>query len=180
MNTKDREAIVDALKDAILREELPNREVARLLNFHPCYISMANNPNTWDQIGRHVWERLEEWYLNREKLSEFKIPEGEEIWQPKPKTQKDEWLKVAKTEALKLKKADPVKTKLPKITRVKSCVKEVIVIKEPDIIKALPSLPPEEKVLPQEQAYNIDTARLKVALDIEINLVVNGHRIKLV
>lgn len=170
MNTKDREVIVDALKDAILREELPNRDAAKFLNFHPCYISMANNPKMWDSMGKFSWQRLEEWFLTRDKLSAFKIPDGEEIWKPKEKAEK---VKEAINPLVnKDKKTLPV---IPIESHIEGEDIAAVLVKK----KVTPLPPIKDKILHPE--YSMDTARLKVALDIEINLVVglNGQKVRL-
>jgi hypothetical protein len=86
----DKKAISAALIEQMNREELHTREAARFLNINPCYISMAKNENSWDAMGLKVWYRLNDWYVSNGKLSEFVIPEGEEIWQPKAKPVKPE------------------------------------------------------------------------------------------
>ena len=65
MSTINRKQISDALKEAMNREELHTRDAARALNLHPCYISMAQNPNSWDAMGKAPWVRLEEWINTR-------------------------------------------------------------------------------------------------------------------
>jgi hypothetical protein len=85
MSIIDKKSISGALKEAMAREDLNTRAVAKALNLNPCYISMCQNPNSWDSMGKAPWVRLEEWAVTRDKISEFKIPEGEEIWKPKEK-----------------------------------------------------------------------------------------------
>lgn len=80
----DKKAIQEHLLEAIDREEMHSRQVALCLNLNPCYISMAKNEKSWDAMGAKAWERLAEWHQTRLPLSEFRIPEGEEIFVPKP------------------------------------------------------------------------------------------------
>lgn len=72
-----------ALKKALSSEHLWSRDAAKFLNLNPVYISMMLNPKTFDKCGATAWTRLNEWFLTNEPLSDFRIPDGEEIWQPK-------------------------------------------------------------------------------------------------
>lgn len=89
MTTDDKKEIVSALKEHIDREELHTREVAKYLNLNPIYISLAKNEKQWDALSRAAWERLEEWFLTRSPVKDFRIPEGEEIYKPKEKSPKE-------------------------------------------------------------------------------------------
>lgn len=60
MNTINRKEISEALKEAANREDLHTREIAQKLNLMPCYISMAQNPKSWDSMSKAAWVRLEE------------------------------------------------------------------------------------------------------------------------
>jgi regulator of replication initiation timing len=83
MSTINRKEISEALVEALNKENIHTREAARLLNLNPVYVSMAKNPNSWDHLGITAWTRLEDWLFTRGPLSEYKIPEGEEIYKPK-------------------------------------------------------------------------------------------------
>lgn len=92
MSTINKKEISEVMIEAMNREELNTRAVAQHLNLNPCYISMAKNPNHWDTMGITAWRRLQDWLDTRGKISEFKIPEGEEIFVPKsyvPKAKKE-------------------------------------------------------------------------------------------
>lgn len=86
MTPQDKKEISEALIEAMNKENLHTRGVAEKLNLNPSYISMAKNPNYWDSMGKLAWERLEKWLDSRLKISEFQIPEGEELWKPNKKT----------------------------------------------------------------------------------------------
>jgi len=93
MNPKDKKQISDALREAMAREELHTGQAAKYLNLNPAYVSMALNEKSWDAMGKTPWLRLEEWHNERQKLSEFVIPDGEAIYVRPPKKQKDEEVK---------------------------------------------------------------------------------------
>jgi len=83
MNPASRQMIMEALREAMSKEELHTRGAAQALNLNPCYVSMALNPKSWDSMGKAAWIRLTNWYNTREPLGSFQIPDGEEIWKPK-------------------------------------------------------------------------------------------------
>lgn len=87
MSTINKQQISDALREAMNRENLHTRETAQKLNLNPCYISMSQNPKSWDSMGKTAWLRLEDWHVTRGPIGEFVIPEGEEIWKPKEKAE---------------------------------------------------------------------------------------------
>lgn len=88
MTTNDKEHIMNELRAAMSREELHTRQVAKCLNLMPAYISMALNPKSWDSMSKAAWSRLEEWYLSRDKITSFQIPEGEALYVVKEKVYK--------------------------------------------------------------------------------------------
>jgi hypothetical protein len=147
MELNDKKIMAEHLRDAMNREDLSTREAARCLNLAPYYLSMSQNENSWAAMGRSPWERIEQWHNTREKLTSFRIPEGEEIWKPKEKS------------------VDP-----PKKSPV---IKEKVAVE-----KNAEDLPGVIEIK-HSQAYSPEIQRLKVALDIEINLTVNGQKVQL-
>lgn len=79
---------MNELRASMSREELHTRQVAKCLNLMPAYISMALNPKSWDSMSKAAWSRLEEWYLSRDKITSFQIPEGEALYVVKEKVYK--------------------------------------------------------------------------------------------
>jgi hypothetical protein len=75
----DKKAIREHLLEALNREEISNREAAKLLNIHPMYFSQIKKEEQWDGIPPSKWERFNEWHLTRCTLREFTLPEGEPI-----------------------------------------------------------------------------------------------------
>jgi hypothetical protein len=78
MTTEEKKKIVNALLEAIDREGINKRLAAKHLNLHPNYITWALNEKYWGGIGGR-WERFREWFVSQDKITEFKLPEGEEI-----------------------------------------------------------------------------------------------------
>lgn len=181
MNTINKQAISDALREAILRANLSSGQTARILNLNPCYISMAQNKKCWNSMGKASWLRLEEWINTREPLSGFVIPEGEIIWKPKEK-EKNEAVK----EAVFAKKTDEEKKEKPVNTSAVPdpafCVSRDEKLQEAYNEIARLEKEVEELVCLTKAVPDLDTSigdiiRQKLAVDIEINLVINGQRL---
>jgi hypothetical protein len=192
MSDINKKQISEALIKAMQREELHTREAAHLLNLNPCYISMAQNPNSWDAMGKASWIRLEEWFNTNSPLGLFQIPEGEEIWKPKEKTVKSEpdMLVVSSKEVSaaigKVKKTLKKEEKPPKFNYdfLKDAkfmnYKEVEAEFTDLVAREIEKL--EQKLKFMELPAVLETAdlvRSKIAIDIEINLVINGQKISL-
>lgn len=79
MNDLNKKELSETLKEHIDRESLHSREVARILNLIPAYISMARNEKSWEHLPKHAWERIADWFYTRGPLSEYKRPEGEAV-----------------------------------------------------------------------------------------------------
>ena len=178
METLNKEQISNALREAMNKEDLHTRAAAKALNLNPCYISMAQNPKSFDAMGKTAWIRLEEWFETREPLTAFIIPEGEEIWKPKekPVKEKDVTLKMdTKPTPLASKKVKDKVIKEPTYSQefVNNLLSQLADKTDKNVAH------PFEVKQPAPDQQFTDTARLKVALDIEINLVINGQKIQL-
>jgi hypothetical protein len=183
MSTINKKEISDALKTALNREELHSREAAKFLNLNPCYISMAQNPNSWDAMGKTAWLRLEAWLDTREAISVFQIPYGEEVWQPKERPAKIEAkAKSKKTEKIWHKAPGPAES-TSELTislayyeeqRKKVNAELCRLTEENEKLKDIINRSPVEKEL-----TSLPIATQKLALDIEINLLINGQKIRL-
>lgn len=191
MNSPSKKEISDALREAMNREEINTRAAAAALNLNPCYISMCLNPNSWDSMAKAAWERIEEWFYTRDLLELFSIPEGEEIWKPK---EKEEGQKGRKGEEEKEEKSGERKAESEDKREGKNVVKKAVPhdsflkIKEEKaafaegkkevdelVKKHIPQIPTHSIAAPQFT----DAVRIKVALDIEINLIVNGQKVRI-
>ena len=150
MKKELQQTISDHLNEALSREDLKTCKAAELLNLNPTYVSMAKNPKLFDSLPKMTWQRLEEWHDSRCKISEFEIPEGELIFQ----------------RAGKSNIANPDEKPKP-------------VIKKPDIPPP-PTPKPEISVNNKIMETGVaEGQKMKVILDIEINLFLNGMKINL-
>ena len=172
--------ISDHLIEALNKENLHTREAARFLNMNPCYISMARNPKSFDAISKSAWERLEVWHNTREKISDFKIPDGEEIWQPKERSaeapKKDKNVVIRNEKILETDEHSPENLDTQTSELSKEAQYELMATlknTEEKLMKA------DEYIRFIEEKHSKEAARVKVALDIEINLVVNGQKVRI-
>jgi predicted RNase H-like nuclease (RuvC/YqgF family) len=79
----EKQQIASHFNEAMDHEDLYNTQAARFLNLNPCYITWIRNEKYWSDISQAAWDRFNKWHQGREKLSEFRIPEGEVIWEKK-------------------------------------------------------------------------------------------------
>jgi hypothetical protein len=196
MNAINKKELSALLSEAISREELRTGEAARFLNLNPCYLAMMQNEKHWDSAGKAPWDRLILWKEQRCKISEFEIPEGETIYIPKPKIEKTVTDTIIKSEV----KTDPLiipkfkekpkaserenRDKPPKFNYDFLKDKKFINIKEKeaefmDFIGSIIEKKLLEFNIPMTLEKTADVNHLKVALDIEINLILNGQKVRL-
>lgn len=168
----DKLQISEHLRESLTREDLSNRQAADLIGVKPQYISMALNTKMHDSMSKEAWDRLNAWHESREKINNFTcsfeklvetsdvafISEGKK--QPETKQEKKKPVKVSKVKVKQ--KTDPDKI-------------------QAEAFKNASAMAPFS-VIPSTRREDVqftDTARLKVALDIEINLVINGQKVQL-
>lgn len=180
MNAINKKELSTLLSQAISREEIRTGDAARFLNLNPCYITMMQNEKHWDSAGKAPWDRLILWKEQRCKISEFKIPEGEEIWIPKKQM-------IIKDNQVPKFKEKPTKTinqdnKPPKFNYDFLNDPTFLNIKEKEA-EMMDRIGQEiEKIAQKFKVPAIqfaDPVRQKVAIDIEINLVINGQKVQL-
>jgi hypothetical protein len=170
MTPDEKKAISKHLKEALVNEHMWNSTAAQILNIRSEYLSMIMNPNLWNKAPQSAWDRLNEWHSSAGPISEFKIPEGKQIKEQhsikkqygKPKKEK--------------KNAEAISEHSPEnLDLVQRAAVHAESFSKPDTTYPF-GVKPEK---PTSDLQFTDTARLKVALDIEINLVVNGQKIQL-
>jgi len=101
ISLESKKEISGYLIKALDRENLSTREAAQFLNMNPIYMSMARNPKMFDSMSKAAWERLQDWMNTRDKISEYKIPELEEIYkvpEKKPRLGSEEFRPDKETE----------------------------------------------------------------------------------
>ena len=160
-------------------------EAARNLGTAANYLSMIRNTTQWHKCAKSGWEAVSLWANSGQKLSEYcpthgriAMPEDNEL---KPEVKK---LLIAETkEALKTESkrdvevkrnmyiktyADAIEEKEKRMNLIEKLEREAEKLQTP-----------VKSVIPEPGNQFTDTARLKVELDIEINLVVNGQKVKI-
>lgn len=156
MNDIAKKSASERLVKAMEFEKLGPSEVGRKLGILPQYITMAKQEKFWPKMPRSAWDRILHWVNSGETIHHYKPPielAPKEISR-RPAGEKTEQMQVTKNN-LPVYKDPP---KMPERTEAPLAVK---------------------KITPSPDVQFTDTARLKVALDIEINLVINGQKINL-
>lgn len=156
MNEIAKRSAVERLHKAMELEKISTSETARQLNILPQYLSMALNEKTWDKLSKAAWDRILFWCNSGETIRHFKIPTGEAIVQS--------W-----------KKKSSIQLPPKVIGRIATQDEAKKIIDSVDKITAPLAV---EKASPDPGQDFTDTARLKVCLDIEINLVINGQKVQ--
>ena len=151
-------SISEKLNRAIEAEHIMLTEAARNLGTAPNYLSMIRNTTQWHKCVKSGWEAVYQWANSGQKLSEYcpahgriAMPENNEL---KPEVEK------------------------AMIAEIKEALEKEAGEKPIDNMKLIAPLPVEQVTSEPGQQFT-DTARLKVELDIEINLVVNGQKVKI-
>jgi len=153
INDVAKRSAAERLVKAMQLEKMGPFDAARKLNILAQYISMSKQEKFWPKMPKSAWDRILLWCNTGETLHHFKVPNGEV-------------------------KKDDIKKKVIELPP------KEISRKPPDIVnpdeKITAPLELEvEKLSPALTQEFTDTARLKVCLDIEINLVINGQKISL-
>jgi hypothetical protein len=118
--------ISDHLVEAINHEGLHTREVAKILNTNPVYITWAKNEKYWSDISAETRDKITRWHNSRCPLSEYKFPEDEPVWQPVVKEKKEDQPKPPELPVLKTESPDPKTEK----KAVKKTIKKTIKVKK--------------------------------------------------
>ena len=151
-------SISEKLNRAIEAEHIMLMEAARNLGTAANYLSMIRNTTQWHKCAKSGWEAVYQWANSGQKLSEYcpahgriAMPENNEL-----KLEAEKWM----------------------IAQMKEKMRMVVVEKPADKVKLTAPLP-VDPITPEPEHHFTDTARLKVELDIEIYLVVNGQKVKI-
>lgn len=169
MNEIAKKATAEKLVRTMEVEGLKNKvDMGRKLGIHGNYISMILNEKTWFKCPNHAWEAVLNW-LN----SGYTLEQYAKKYPPVIKVEKSidgkKWEEVATVPEGTKNIEIPDCPILPDMDKPAEQVIRESVKTHPLTIEALQS----------KQEFT-DTARLKIALDIEINLVVNGHKVSMV
>jgi hypothetical protein len=195
MNDIAKKATMEKLLHTIEVEKLESKsEIARKLGIRSNYISMILNEKQWPHCPKSAWEGVLNWlnsgWTLRQYAEKYPAPaEVKTILVPKPieinmPTDLQEKIKEADKQMDAILK-EPVK-KHPKpypvngddIKEMHGATPDTSHPAEQIIREAVKSHPLAVEALQPKQEFT-DTARLKIALDIEINLVVNGHKVSM-
>lgn len=146
--------------DAMIAEGLTNKEAASAIGIPGNYLSMIKHPDQWPKCPAQAWVKTVNWVNSGQTLREYAVKHG------RFKPDIDE--RPAEDQPPPLEPAIRVKPEALEKRR-----KELA--KERKITAPLKV----EKAIPSPGTDFTDTARLKVCLDVEINLLVNGQKVQL-
>lgn len=149
------------LKEALLAEHMYNAKAAKYLNLIPNYITMMLNHRMWDHCPAKAWNRVEE-ALSLGKISEFKIPEGEKIVDG-VKAHKNKGNALIGSSDKQKSESNPEEQFEENVSHLSSEEKKERISNLAELV-----------------VKNTQVQRLKVALDIEITLIVNGQKVSVV
>ena len=180
-------SISEKLNRAIEAERVTLTEAARNLGTTPNYLSMIRNTTQWHKCAKSGWEAVSLWANSGQKLSEYcpahgsiAMPENNEL---KPEVKK---VLVAETKEALRAEAEAEREAEDRRNWNMKTYAEAIEEKEKrmNLIEKLEReaeklQTPVKSVIPEPGNQFTDTARLKVELDIEIYLVINGQKVKI-
>ena len=158
MNEIAKRSASERLQKAMGLEKLRPSDTARHLNILPQYVTMSKSEKYWPKMPKSAWDRILLWVNSGETLHHFKPPVE---LPPKEISRKPAEVKPEET----------VKPELDFIQPIDP---------EPEIQKGqlIQKLSKSVRINPVQQLTDTD-ARLKISLDIEINLMINGKKITL-
>ncbi|MEN6569030.1 MAG: hypothetical protein ABFC18_03355 [Rikenellaceae bacterium] len=149
MNDIAKKSAAERLIKAMELEKLGPSDTGRKLGILPQYVTMSKQEKYWPKMPKSAWDRILHWVNTGETLHHYKPP-----------------IELAPKEIAR----KPIENSR---VATEEETKKII-----DSMK-LPAPLAVEKLTPAPDVQFTDTARLKVALDIEINLVVNGQKIQI-
>ena len=170
--------ITESQKHAISEKLNRAIEASRHLGTPANYLSMIRNPMQWPRCPKSGWEAVEIWYNSGQKLSEFSVQHG--AVSPRQASElKPEVKKVLVEEMKEALKEEEVRQKAIKaIQETGKIFMDEAKKREAEKPAGYNLIIKEPQYAPDPDQQFTDTARLKVALDIEINLVVNGQKVQ--
>jgi hypothetical protein len=141
--------------DAMIAEGLTNKEAAEAIGIPDNYLSMIKHPDQWPKCPAQAWVKTVNWVNSGQTLKEYAVKHGKV--RPDPENQPAEELHPPKEKPQK--RPSSARRRYEKV--IDDYKKEQGITFDPTFPEAEP-----------------DTARLKVCLDVEINLLVNGQKVR--
>ena len=159
MNEIARKATADKFLRALEKEQLSKAEGGACIGFSAAYVSYLLNEKYWDRLGIY-WDKILAWVNSGQSLKEYSEKHGKVLPAEKP-------VKLKITTAGEL---DP--KAFPKNTIEASDIKS-----DPVLVKEAQKLKEQWDEAPWRRVPNEEVQKIRI--DIEINLVINGQKIKL-
>ena len=163
MNDIAKNSTKERLERAIEKENLLAQDVAAIFGMAPSYISWIKNPKYWDKVGDHFWDKVLAWVNSGQSLKEYSQKHGKEL--PPEKSVK---LKITTAGELNP-EAFPIQLR-----------EESANFKPVDFTPELKDkIETAERLSKHPYFSGVEEQVQKIRIDIEINLVINGQKIKL-
>lgn len=145
--------------DAMIAEGLTNKEAAEAIGIQGNYLSMIKHPDQWPKCPAQAWVKTVNWVNSGQTLKEYAVKHGKV--RPDPESQPVEEPHPPQEPVIKV-KPEVIRKRIEELANKRKITAPLKV----------------EKAEPPEGDHFTDTARLKVCLDVEINLSVNGQKVK--
>ena len=162
MNEIAKKATADKFLRALEKEQLTKAEAGACIGFTPANVSYLLNDKYWDRLGIY-WDKILAWVNSGQSLREYSEKHGKVLPPEKPVSKKI---------------IDPVAEAL-----WEQSVRNVAKEKEFKPVDFTPEMKDKidnaEKLAKHPYFSGVEEQVQKVRIDIEINLVINGQRIKL-
>jgi hypothetical protein len=75
----DKKTLARSILEACEYESLNYRQAGKLLNIPSNSFSLIKRVETYEYVSSKYWQRISEWAKSRQKISQFVIPDSEEI-----------------------------------------------------------------------------------------------------
>ena len=160
MNDIAKKATADKFLRALEKEQLSKAEAGACIGVTPGQVSCYFNEKYWAKLGIIYWDKLLAWANSGQSLKEYSEKHGKVLPAEKP-------VKLKITTAGEL---DP--KAFPKNTIEASDIKS-----DPVLVKEAQKLKEQWDEAPWRRVPNEEVQKIRI--DIEINLIINGQKIKL-
>ena len=178
MNEIAKKATADKFLRALEKEQLSKAEVGACIGVTPGQVSYYFNEKYWAKLGITYWDKLLAWVNSGQSLKEYSQKHGKVLPQEKPVKLKITTAGELDPKAFPEKKKiiDPLAEALWQKS-VDNVAKEKQELEEKAFHEEIQKLKKELDKSPLVRVPNEEVQKIRI--DIEINLIINGQKIKL-
>lgn len=177
MNEIAKKATADKFLRALEKEQLSKAEAGACIGFSAAHVSYLLNEKYWDRLGVY-WDKILAWVNSGQSLREYSEKHGKVLPQEKPVKLKITTAGELDPKAFPEKKKiiDPLAEALWQQS-VDNVAKEKQELEEKAFHEEIQKLKKELDKSPLVRVPNEEVQKIRI--DIEINLIINGQKIKL-